>query len=358
VTREALQNVRCAVVCPIANGGGITEAFLTSLEMLKAHAITPVAIVPEAFLFLDRLTATGCEIHRLFGLELGGALNVFWQAWSIARAARIAKANILILNNGRHVEAVKRRLRNIPMVAIYHGGKTKRFLAADRVITINDDQLQYLVRAGYPPQRACVVDNALPVEALEPYQPKPRHTDGPVVGSLRLLEPAKGVDVLIEAVAILAARGRRIRTRIGSSGSQEQELRNRVSSLGLADLIEFTGWVGNKAKFLESLDIYVLPSRAEEWGIGIVEANAARLPVIATACLGPKRIVKDGETGILVPIDDPVAMAEAIQQLADDPEHCERLARRAHMHAEANYILPRIAPLFVSNVVRVLYDNR
>ena len=325
--------------------------------MLKANGVTPVAIVPDAFVFLDRLKAAGHEIHRWPGLERGGALNVFWQAWGIARKARLAKADILILNNGRHVKAVKRLLRNTPVVAIYHGGKTKRFLSADRIITVNDDQLQYLIQAGYPPERACVVDNALPVDALAPYVPKPRHSDGPVVGSLRLLEPAKGVDVLIEAVAILAARGRRIRTRIGSSGSQEQQLRDRVSSLGLADLIEFTGWVGDKAKFLDSLDIYVLPSRAEEWGIGIVEASAARLPVIATACLGPKRIVKDGKTGILIPIDDPVTMAEAIERLADDPEHCERLARSAYMHAEANYIFPRIAPLFASNVVRVLQDQ-
>lgn len=350
--------MRCAVVCPIATGGGVTEAFLTSLEMLKAGGVTPVAIVPNAFAFHDRLMAAGHEVHRWPGLERGGALNKVWQAWGIARTARLAKADVLILNNGRHIKAVKRLLPRLPLVAIYHGGKTERFMSADRIITVNDDQLQYLMKSGFPSARAAVVDNALPVHALAPYQPKPRHNDGPVVGTLRLLEPAKGVDVLIEAIGILAARGRLIRTRIGSSGSEEQKLRQRVRSLGLTNLVEFTGWVSDRAKFLDSLDIYVLPSRAEEWGIGIVEANVARLPVIATACLGPKRIVKDGETGVLVPIGDPAAMADAIQRLVDDSQLCGRLAHSAYERAEANYIFPRVAPLFVRNVVRALREEQ
>ena len=175
-----------------------------------------------------------------------------------------------------------------------------------------------------------------------------------MIGTLRLLEHAKGVDILIDAIGILAARGKRFRTRIGSSGTQETALKEQAQALGISDLVEFCGWIDDKAAFFDNLDIYVLPSRAEEWGIGIVEANAARLPVIATACLGPKRIVRDGVTGIIVPVADPTAMAAAIEKLASDPERAETLARNAYAHCEASYLFPKIAPLFVREVLRVL----
>lgn len=349
---------RCAVVCAIATGGGVTEAFLTSLDMLKSRGVVPVAIVPEGFHFLDRLTAAGHETVRLRGLERGGMLNMLRQAWQIANSARGARVDVLVLNNGRHVWAVKKLLPGVPLVAVYHGGKIERFLTADRIITINDEQLRYLADRGYPADRAVVVDNALPVDSLAPYVPKPRRSGSPVVGTLRLLEPAKGVDVLIEAIGLLAARGERFRARIGSSGSQEARLRARVNALGLDGLVEFVGWVDDKAAFFESLDIYVLPSRAEEWGIGIVEANAARLPVVATACLGPRRIVRDGETGLLVPTEDPVAMADAIGRLLADPALCERLARAAHARVVAEYLFPKIAPIFVDNILKAMKGDQ
>lgn len=346
--------MRCAVVCPIATGGGVTESFLTSLDMLADQGQTPIAIVPRAFRFADRLAARGYERHAIDDLERGGALNLARHAYAIARRARAAQADIIILNNGRFVRGVKFFAPRTPLVAIYHGGKLTRFLSADRIITINDEQLRYLHEAGYPKERCAIVDNALPLMSLPAYAARSFEADKAVVGTLRLLEPAKGVDVLVAAIGVLAARGKRFRCRIGSSGSQEAALKAQARALGIADLVEFCGWIDDKPRFFDSLDIYVLPSRAEEWGIGIVEANAARLPVIATACLGPRRIIRDGETGLIVPIGDPHAMADAIETLAGDPVRAESLARKAYAHCEQNYLFPKIAPIFTREALRVL----
>jgi glycosyltransferase involved in cell wall biosynthesis len=346
--------MRCAVVCPIQSGGGITEAFLTSLDMLRDQGITPIAIVPEGFRFLCRLQERSFETHRIVNLHRGGAINRAINALAIARAARRAEADVLVLNNGRFVPWVKWFLPTVPLVAIYHGGKVERFLRADRVITINDDQLEYLRSAGYPAESCVVVDNALPLLELPPYKPRCFKAGEPVVGTLRLLEHAKGVDVLIRAIALLSKRGKRYRTRIGSSGTREAALKGLVARLGVADLVEFCGWINDKDGFFDSLDIYVLPSRHEEWGIGIAEANAARLPVIATECLGPRRIIRDGLTGILVPVDDPPAMADAIESLASDPSRAGKLAMAAYDHLETHYLFPIIAPKFASEIMKAL----
>lgn len=350
-------SIRCAVVCPIASGGGISEAFITSLHMLASNGFVPVAFVPKGFIFTARLCADGFEFHEIANLENGGALHLVKQTLRLAINIGKAKVQVIVLNNGRFVRGLKLLLPGLPMLAIYHGGKTARYLKTDRVVTINDEQAEYLKRHGYPADRIAVVDNAIPLDHLPDFTPKPRTAHGPVIGTLRLLEPAKGVDVLIDAVAILAKRGRRFTTRIGSTGSQEPKLRARVRQEGLDDLIEFSGWIDDKAAFFDSLDIYVLPSRAEEWGIGIVEANVARLPVIATACLGPRRIVKDQKTGILVPVEDPAAMADAIERLADNPDLCWRLASAGYAYCKEHFLFPKIAKMFSAQVERAIEDH-
>ncbi|MHB2166244.1 glycosyltransferase family 4 protein [Alsobacter sp. R-9] len=343
---------RCLVVTSIASGGGVTESVFTAIDMLGRAGVETVAAVPSDFLFLDRMRATGIPVHAVPGLSAGGAAFIPLQAWRLARIARDAGADLVMVNNGRFVGALKRLLR-IPVLTIYHGGKVERFMGADRIITINEPQRDLLIERGYPAERVTVVDNALPVEEMPPFRPRPA-TANPVVGTLRLLEPAKGVDTLIEAIALLAGRGRRLRTRIGSTGSQEAKLRALAKERGVADLIDFAGWIDDKDAFYASLDLYVLPSRAEEWGIGIVEAQAASLPVVSTACLGPLRIVKDGITGLLVPPEDPSAMADAIDRLVADPALAARLAEAGWRDCGENYILPRIAPKYAADVLETL----
>lgn len=347
-------NIRCAVVCPIATGGGVSEAFLTCLDMLRDNGVTPIAIIPRDFHFVKRLGDRGYEVHEIDRLEQGGVINLLGQSLALAKTIRKSGADLAVLNNGRHVRWVKMLLPRIPLVAIYHGGKVSRFLKADRIITINDDQLQYLKDAGYPEHMAVVVDNALPLDSLPSYKRRKKWTGQPVIGTLRLLEPAKGVDTLIDAIGILAKRGLRLQTRIGSNGSQKQMLMDQAARLDIGDLVHFDGWVSDKDAFYGQLNIYVLPSKAEEWGIGIVEANAARLPVIATRTLGPKRIVKHEQTGLLVEVDDPVSMADAIERLVENPQLAETLARNGYEHCRENYLFPTVAPLMTKEILSVL----
>jgi glycosyltransferase involved in cell wall biosynthesis len=344
--------MRCLVVTSIASGGGVTESFFTALGMLSRRGITPVAVVPASFHFMDRLRASGAEVVAIKGFEMGGVARLPLQSLRLARIVRESGANLVMLNNGRFVRPLK-RLTHVPVVAIYHGGKIERFFGADRIITINDPQRLALIEAGYPPERVAVVDNVLPIDTIPPFIARPP-TINPIIGTLRLLEPAKGVDTLIEAVALLAGRGLRLTTRIGSSGSQEAKLRALAFERGIADLVHFDGWIEDKQAFYAGLDLYVLPSRAEEWGIGIVEAQAASLPVIATDCLGPRRIVRDGLTGILVPPDDPASMAEAITRLAADPELAAKLAHEGWRVCAENYVLPAVEPRYVAEVLKTL----
>ena len=279
----------------------------------------------KAFIFAPQVEAAASKTLYIKGLERGGHVTLAVQAMKIARMAKNHDIDRIIVNNGRLVHWLK-ALQKLPVLCIYHGGKIDRILKADKILTINDQQCEWIKERGFPAADVTVVDNVMPVDELPAWQE--RSFDGLLtIGTLRLLEPAKGVDTLVEAFGILAKNGEKFKGMIGSDGTQRQVLEQRAKELGLMETVSFTGWTEDSSDFYQDLDIYVLPSRFEEWGLGIVEAQSHSLPVIATDCLGPKRLIKDGSNGLLVPRDNPQAMADALVRLLHSAPLCQQLAK-------------------------------
>lgn len=144
------------------------------------------------------------------------------------------------------------------------------------------------------------------------------------------LTPQKGFDVLIEALARLPGRHAGARLRILGEGEARAALTERARVLGAAARVEMQGVIDNPAPYLRAARIFVLPSRYEGFPNALCEAMALGLPVIASDCpSGPREIVRDGTDGLLVPPDDPDALAAALTRLLDDPELRAALGARA-----------------------------
>lgn len=92
----------------------------------------------------------------------------------------------------------------------------------------------------------------------------------------------------------------------------------KIHSIG--DKVRFLGFRNDVGRILSESDVYVVPSETESFNMSAAEAMACSMPIAATRCGGPEEIVSDGETGLLVPIKDPDALAKAIISLIDDPE--------------------------------------
>ena len=135
------------------------------------------------------------------------------------------------------------------------------------------------------------------------------------------LHPSKGHDDLIRAVAALRDQGRDITLALLGEGPQRRELEQLAQSLGLGDAIEFTGSVPEhevRAR-LEAAHVFVGASHAEPLGVVYIEAMALGVPTIGTDAAGPKEIIVDGTSGLLVPPRDHAALAQAIARINDDP---------------------------------------
>jgi teichuronic acid biosynthesis glycosyltransferase TuaC len=145
----------------------------------------------------------------------------------------------------------------------------------------------------------------------------------------------KGIDILLAAMARLAAQGAPGRLLLAGGSFyrntrlQEERLREQAAALGLGDRVSFLGRLlpAEVARLMAESAVVVLPSRAESFGAVLVEALASGTPVVATRCGGPEDIVLDG-VGELVPIEDSVALADALSRVLADPGHYDRTRLR------------------------------
>jgi glycosyltransferase involved in cell wall biosynthesis len=180
-------------------------------------------------------------------------------------------------------------------------------------------------KVGKPSGIARVVHNGVRLEELEAVAPATGAADVLFVGELRML---KGVDVLLDALAILVREGEKLRALIVGDGPDRAMFEARKDALGLASSVTFAGAMPARAAFARGR-VLVAPSRAESLPYIVLEAIAAGLPVVATDVGGIPEIFGD-EVAALVPSEDAPALATAIRAAlsGDAPTLAAKLHRR------------------------------
>ncbi len=143
------------------------------------------------------------------------------------------------------------------------------------------------------------------------------------------LHVQKGLDTLLDATAILLGRGADIRVAIVGQGPLDAELRRQARALNLDEVVRLTGPSSRPANEMVAADLVVLPSRWEGWPLVLYEAMRLGCPVVATAVGGVPDMVIDGETGRLVPMEDPAGLADAMEAALSDRAGAARMADAA-----------------------------
>ena len=139
-----------------------------------------------------------------------------------------------------------------------------------------------------------------------------------IVGFIGRFHAQKGIDVLLKAFEKIEKSKMNVRLMLVGDGTLRKKIWKQSQTLGNDNRVLFTGIRKDIPLILSSLDIFVLPSRWEGLPLVLLEAMAAGLPIVATAVGGIPEVVVDGETGFLVPPEDPEALASAITRLIED----------------------------------------
>lgn len=141
-----------------------------------------------------------------------------------------------------------------------------------------------------------------------------------VIGYAGRLAHNKGADVLLDAVTLLKGRGLPVRLVVVGDGAEGTGLRAQALNLDISGITRFEGRVPRAAIYgaIKGFDIAAVPSREEGFGLSALEAMAGSVPVVASRVDALQEVVQDGVTGLLVPVADPVNLADALANLVGD----------------------------------------
>ena len=159
-------------------------------------------------------------------------------------------------------------------------------------------------------------------ENVEPFLGERKKT----IVSVGRFEHQKGYDVLIDAFATVHRELPDYRLVLYGDGSDKGAYKAQVDALGLTDYVDFPGYINNAAKKIREDGVFVLPSRFEGIPNSLIEALSVGVPTVSSDCSpgGPSFLTRDGERGLLVPIDDAEALAEAIIRVIKDKELAQK----------------------------------
>jgi glycosyltransferase involved in cell wall biosynthesis len=236
---------------------------------------------------------------------------------------------------------VAARRHGIPVVAVSRGWtaqnlKVRLYEALDRinlrwmdrVICVSEGQARKVRRAGVDPARVTVIRNSIDVARfadpdlrylrwLHEWFPRPRRC---IVGSAGRLSPEKGFEVLLEAAARLHARDESVGFIHFGDGPGRRALAQAIDDAGLQDVFILAGMRSDLDCYYPFFDAFALPSFTEGLPNVVLEAFAARVPVVATAVGGTPEVVDDGQSGYLVPPGDPARLAERLLEVLVDED--------------------------------------
>jgi GalNAc-alpha-(1->4)-GalNAc-alpha-(1->3)-diNAcBac-PP-undecaprenol alpha-1,4-N-acetyl-D-galactosaminyltransferase len=206
----------------------------------------------------------------------------------------------------------------------WEGLRTATYQRADAVVVQTERIAQWFRARLRHRERVIVIPN--PASNIAgTVSADPRVAPPFILGAGRLV-PQKGFDLLIRAFGLIADRIPSLHLAIAGEGPDGQQLQQLASSLGLGSRVLFLGNVRNLSDLMRSAEAFVLSSRYEGFPNVLLEALACGVPSIAADCPeGPREILADGKYGILVPREDVVALAGAIESLVSDPELRQRL---------------------------------
>ena len=227
---------------------------------------------------------------------------------------------------------------------------------ADRVIAITRALARFTVdRVGLPARKVDVVHYGLDELPAPWAEGPPPPAEGRLLLAVARLTEQKGLDVAVRALPAIPGD---VRLAVLGEGPARPALEALARELGVERRLLLPGRVGDVAAWLERAAVVVHPARWEGFGLAVLEAMLASRPVVASAVSSIPELVADGETGVLVPPDDPDALASAVAALLQEPERAERLGRAGRERARSEFSVAAMASGTLSAYGRALASRR
>jgi glycosyltransferase involved in cell wall biosynthesis len=340
---------------------GVERCFIDYSRHLSGNGHNVFSVIKSNMVYRDEIKKTGSQMLEL---SVFNRIDIF----SIARLALLFftfKPDAIICHSGKALffSRAARFLsgKKTAIIAIDHGINPKKFLQADYVLTVNSYFSKKLLQAGKTPGTAFVIPNMIEIPPDFVALTKKSFRQPVRLGSLGRLYPEKYFDKVLQAMAVLNKQGIACEYVIGGVGPMQEPLNNLAKDLGLEKNFKILGWTEDKRSFFEAIDIFLLPSYGETFGIVLLEAMLYSTPIITSNSWGPDEIISQDVDGIKVAKDDIKAMpgliAAAITKLINDENFAKKLAVEAKKKLFANYTAPIVIKK-LEQIIKTIVDSR
>lgn len=339
--------------------GGIKRHVLTLLDGFDRERIESVVICPPNTSLYEEVEKAGYEVVPL---DLVGELNPakdLKAAIALRRILRDIRPDVLHIHSTKAAligRTASLGIRNLRVLVSVHSfvfdervgcvkraivGWVERRLArrAERIIVVSGALKKELVsRMRLPEDKIEVVYNGIaPVSG----QPCPETTttttatdtaterhSGMRIGTVSRLAPQKGVDVLLRSAALLVDDFPKLEVVIVGDGPLRGDLEELARELGISDRVKFLGFRSDALSIVAGLDVFVLSSTRETFGMTLAEAMSLGVPVVASRTGGIPEVVDDEHTGLLAEPGNPCDFASKVRALASDKDLARTMAER------------------------------
>lgn len=303
----------------------------------------------------QRLREAGFVVHTL---DMDGAFNIVRGVFALKKILRAGRFDVLNTHSRQDtlIAATAGRLAKVPLIvrtrhlASPVGSLLSYTWLPHRVTTVSHYVRRQLIGRGVPAEHVQAIYTPVVLT------PRLEHStlrdelelsaDAILVGCVAVLRPDKGHLELINAMLPLLRIRPKLHLVLAGGGSPGfEQLQAHIAHSGVSDRIHMLGTRRDVPNVLAGLDVFCLATRQEAMGTAFLEAAASGLPVIGTDVGGVSEMMRSGETGLLVPLDDAQALQHALIQLIDSPVLRTKMGQAGYqrLHTEGIFTTETLA---------------
>ena len=300
-----------------AEVGGAEAFFMRLCTALAASDVEQRAVIRRHPVRAGGLRRSGVPTREV---AFGGGLDFFTRRHFADEIASFKPDVVLTWMNRatRFCPRPTRRRRFVHAARLGGYYNLKYYRRCHHLIANTNGIADYLRAQGWPGERVHHLPNFVSAKPAPAALRSDTHTpdDAPLLLAIGRLHRNKAFDVLLAALSELPDST----LWLAGSGPEEAALKACAAACGVEKRVRFLGWRDDVAALFAAADVFVCPSRHEPLGNVVVEAWAHGVPVVATASAGPRELIEDETSGLLVPIDDAAALAAGVRRVLGDDD--------------------------------------
>ncbi len=336
-----------------SQNGGAEQVAIDYCHVLKNYLNHEVlAIVKDDAPYAHKFEELGVKVKKIKN-NLG--YFDFFAINSIKNILKEFDADILISHAGRSMvlgrKAIKKiKNKKIFEIAVNHSMNVKRSVDADMIISVNKQIFYRTIDLGKTAEKSFILPNAIDMSDAIIDAPKVnlQNKKTIILGVIGRLDKRKGFRYVISALKLLEGfSDKNFILKIAGSGPREQFLKQSTAKLKLEDKVQFLGWTNDKKKFFNEIDIFIMPSQRETFGLVLLEAMKFRKPIIACDADGPKKIIRNEIDGFLISleplVDTEIRLAGAVKRVLQEPDLVNKMIENSFARLKEKFSFEAMA---------------